>query len=688
MYDAGGVLLPSTVTGGSKGPGTLNTQGIYVNGDAMQAVDNSVVPGYVLYEGTGVITGNAGFFWDSVNNRLVMPGALINGGTGAGSVGDLAMTGSGANGVNLKMTGNTSLSKTFRVLNGHLQIMSNGYTSLFDLDDSGFLTLQPGTAIPVTGTADLGVLFSSTADFGITYLSGTPNITMARGTLALMNGAGGMPWVNTDGTPSGWVQLAPSVAGGYLPLSGGTVTGPVTFQGALTMPDGSTWDTNGISMAAGKNVVLSSTSQMQIVNGVSLGWTAPATLEAAATGSIGFAPSGDVTVAMDTFWTRDAAGIMAQRNGVTAQQTNIYGTYTNSTNFRRLEIAGYSSGRAAASIITNWQGTGTAYPLDIGSGTAQWQWTTAGHYVALTDNTFDIGTTGARPRNLFLGGSATLGASSGLTWAGRAFMQSPADGQVLATTQAGNVGTLLDFATDGVTKFRNRTNTADAVTQFKTQPNGTNDNTGATTAFVQTAVSLAVQITAGTTPPVSPTTNELWFNTDASSGGGGLYVYYNDGNTSQWVPTTPGVGALGLAPSTYDRSTTAQSDGGTYPVAAPMTSTQGTQVFTRTFTANNPNNAVEVDVTLFMGAGGVAINTYAGVFVDGGSAVQMGIATCNSQWLQVLRIVYRAVVSPGAHTYSVRFGANSGCYVLRNDGTNYGTLIGVANTMTIREVPI
>jgi len=169
-----------------------------------------------------------------------MPGALINGGTGAGSVGDLAMTGSGANGVNLKMTGNTSLSKTFRVLNGHLQIMSNGYTSLFDLDDSGFLTLQPGTAIPVTGTADLGVLFSSTADFGITYLSGTPNITMARGTLALMNGAGGMPWVNTDGTPSGWVQLAPSVAGGYLPLSGGTVTGPVTFQGALTMPDGST----------------------------------------------------------------------------------------------------------------------------------------------------------------------------------------------------------------------------------------------------------------------------------------------------------------------------------------------------------------------------------------------------------------------------------------------------------------
>jgi hypothetical protein len=41
----------------------------------------------------------------------------------------------------------------------------------------------------------------------------------------------------------------------------------------------------------------------------------------------------------------------------------------------------------------------------------------------------------------------------------------------------------------------------------------------------------------GATPPASPTTNPLWFFTDASIGGGRLYIWYNDGTTSQWVPT-------------------------------------------------------------------------------------------------------------------------------------------------------
>jgi hypothetical protein len=41
------------------------------------------------------------------------------------------------------------------------------------------------------------------------------------------------------------------------------------------------------------------------------------------------------------------------------------------------------------------------------------------------------------------------------------------------------------------------------------------------------------------TPPVSPLDGQLWFNSDASTGGGTLYIRYNDGNTSQWVPASP-----------------------------------------------------------------------------------------------------------------------------------------------------
>jgi hypothetical protein len=56
------------------------------------------------------------------------------------------------------------------------------------------------------------------------------------------------------------------------------------------------------------------------------------------------------------------------------------------------------------------------------------------------------------------------------------------------------------------------------------------DGTGA--GWVPVGGSVAVSATA----PGSPTDGQLWFNTDGSSGGGKLYIRYNDGNTTQWVP--------------------------------------------------------------------------------------------------------------------------------------------------------
>jgi hypothetical protein len=40
------------------------------------------------------------------------------------------------------------------------------------------------------------------------------------------------------------------------------------------------------------------------------------------------------------------------------------------------------------------------------------------------------------------------------------------------------------------------------------------------------------------TPPGAPVIGTLWFN----SADGNLYIYYNDGTSSQWVPTTTGTG--------------------------------------------------------------------------------------------------------------------------------------------------
>jgi hypothetical protein len=62
---------------------------------------------------------------------------------------------------------------------------------------------------------------------------------------------------------------------------------------------------------------------------------------------------------------------------------------------------------------------------------------------------------------------------------------------------------------------------------------------GATIAINSGVISAAgASITVADTAPSSPSAGALWFD----SVGGQLYVWYNDGNTSQWVPTTNQMG--------------------------------------------------------------------------------------------------------------------------------------------------
>jgi microcystin-dependent protein len=52
----------------------------------------------------------------------------------------------------------------------------------------------------------------------------------------------------------------------------------------------------------------------------------------------------------------------------------------------------------------------------------------------------------------------------------------------------------------------------------------------------------------GTTPPGSPTDGQLWFYSDAVNGGGNLYIRYNDGNSTAWVPATTAAVPQGVPP--------------------------------------------------------------------------------------------------------------------------------------------
>jgi hypothetical protein len=67
---------------------------------------------------------------------------------------------------------------------------------------------------------------------------------------------------------------------------------------------------------------------------------------------------------MDTVLTRDAAGTLAQRNATAAQRFNLYGTFTNSSNYERMFLE-YNTTGTAYRVGTEKAGTGSARALEL-----------------------------------------------------------------------------------------------------------------------------------------------------------------------------------------------------------------------------------------------------------------------------------------------------------------------------------
>src|SRR5215471_13325354 len=139
--------------------------------------------------------------------------------------------------------------------------------------------------------------------------------------------------------------------------------------------------------------------------------------------------------------TREAANTLAQRNGVNAQTFNIYNTYTNASNFERLETV-WSANNVF--IQTSQAGTGLSRSLYLGTtsggqlkfmtaGTTRWVVDANGHILAQTDNANDIGSNGtSRPRNIYAAGTINA--------AGNATCNS-----LIATDSGGAVTTTLNI---------------------------------------------------------------------------------------------------------------------------------------------------------------------------------------------------------------------------------------------------
>lgn len=105
-----------------------------------------------------------------------------------------------------------------------------------------------------------------------------------------------------------------------------------------------------------------------------------------------------------TVLTDDAINVLAQRNGTNPQAFNIYNTFTDASNYERGFVKWVSS---ELKIGTSQAGTGSARSVTFQtSGADRWFINGSGAFLSASDNSFDIGASGAtRPRTGYFGAS-------------------------------------------------------------------------------------------------------------------------------------------------------------------------------------------------------------------------------------------------------------------------------------------
>jgi hypothetical protein len=183
-------------------------------------------------------------------------------------------------------------------------------------------------------------------------------------------------------------------------------------------------------------------------------------LNVASTASIGFSDSSAAYQAGSPRLFKDAPGILAQRNARAPQMLRVYGDYIDTNNYERASL-GYSSNQI--SVGSDVAGSGVHRKLNIlGAGIdfyhagigLRWSINTNGHFLAATDNVFDIGASGAnRPRSIYVGTDLTVGTSIGLSsidngllnFRNRANIASPAFGILTLYDNARTDFNLLQF---------------------------------------------------------------------------------------------------------------------------------------------------------------------------------------------------------------------------------------------------
>jgi len=207
--------------------------------------------------------------------------------------------------------------------------------------------------------------------------------------------------LTADPNPDQYVtpnQLQTYFAVTFSPLASPTFTGIVTVPDAVNPTD-----------AAQFSDVTDEQTRAQAAEALLAPLASPSF-----TGVVGLAIATTIRWGSDITLVREAADILAQRDGVNGQVLRVYNTFTDSSNYERASISWLAN---TFSLKTEAAGTGSSRTLQIQAGSGspiyfltnggiRWAIDISGNLFPGSGNAYDIGTSnGTAPRNLWLSGT-------------------------------------------------------------------------------------------------------------------------------------------------------------------------------------------------------------------------------------------------------------------------------------------
>ena len=196
----------------------------------------------------------------------------------------------------------------------------------------------------------------------------------------------------------------------------------------------------------------------------------------------------------------------------------------------------------------------------------------------------------------------------------------------------------------------------------------------------------ASMLSIGDSPPGSPGNGQLWWNSTR----GEMFIWYSDGSSAQWVPSTP-LGNGGSVVQTVSTQTGAVATGTT---VIPFDDTipqigEGNEYMTLAITPRSATSKLVIEVTAVI-SNGASNHLIVALFQDAAANAVAAVEAYQASGGGPLPLSFRHTMTSGttgATTFRVRAGAN-GAGTTTFNGSVGGRIFGgvMASSIVIQEV--